>query len=78
MLDLASRRHRWDELGYHPPFAQDYLRQYREMVEAFDPATAEHRRDTFPDSDAAALASCVQHRVLSSLPHWEGCVLCND
>lgn len=47
VLDLALRRHRWDELGYEPPFAEGYLRQYRETVEAFDPMrrrAARHRR----------------------------------
>ena len=27
--------------------------------------------------DEAAMASCVRHRVLSALPLWDGCFLCN-
>ncbi|KIZ15797.1 hypothetical protein [Streptomyces natalensis] len=77
VIDLALRRHRWDELRYDPPFAQDYLHEFRDMVDAFDPAIAERHSGTFPSADEAASASCVRHRVLSSLPHWEGCVFCN-
>lgn len=81
MLDLALRRHRWDELGYEPPFAEGYLRQYRETVEAFDPAGA-GRHDTgdspFPGPEAAAMASCVRHRLLCAPGYWEACVFCNS
>ncbi|MFD9602199.1 hypothetical protein [Streptomyces sp. NPDC059970] len=48
VLDLALRRHRWDELDYEPPFAEGCLRQYREMVEAFDPADVERPSGGFP------------------------------
>ena len=47
-VDLALSRHRWDELGYDPPFAQDYLRRFRRMVEGFDPSTAVPRSRGFP------------------------------
>ncbi|MER5785497.1 hypothetical protein ABT104_27860 [Streptomyces mobaraensis] len=76
VTDLALRRHRWDELDYFPPFAEKYLRRFREMVEAFDPAAARDDGYTFPGPDEAATASCVRHRVLSSLPLLEGCVFC--
>ncbi|MFD7493015.1 hypothetical protein ACFV8T_11435 [Streptomyces sp. NPDC059832] len=79
VLDLALRRHRWDELGYEPPFAEGYLRQYREMVEAFDPAGTEPRSGIFPfpGPEEAAMASCVRHRVLCAPAYWEACVFCN-
>ncbi|MEU9624173.1 MULTISPECIES: hypothetical protein [unclassified Streptomyces] len=79
VLDLALRRHRWDELDYGPPFAEEYLRQYREMVEAFAPAPDTARRvggPSFPGPEAAVTASCVRHRVLCVPAHWEGCVFC--
>ncbi|WP_171165556.1 hypothetical protein [Streptomyces sp. I05A-00742] len=76
VVDLASRRHRWDELNYFPPFAESYLRRFRAMVEAFDPATARDDGITFPRPDETTPASCVRHRVLSSLPLLEGCVFC--
>ncbi len=75
VIDLALRRHRWDELGYDPPFARDYLRRYRTMVESFDMSTAPAPR--FPDPAEAATASCVRHRILTGLPHWEACVFCS-
>ncbi|MFB6713277.1 MULTISPECIES: hypothetical protein [unclassified Streptomyces] len=78
VLDLALRRHRWDELDYEPPFAEDCLRQYRDMVETFDPADVERRSDrsSFPGPEEAAMASCVRHRVLCAPDHQEGCVFC--
>lgn len=80
VLDLALSRHRWDELGYEPPFAERYLRQYRAMVEAFDPAHAGRGRGgtPFPEAEEAAMASCVRHRVLCAPAHWDGCVFCTS
>ncbi|WP_431043464.1 hypothetical protein ACQUSR_17250 [Streptomyces sp. P1-3] len=75
-IDLAMRRHRWDELRYEPPFAHDYLRQFRAMVKSFDTATAGRHDGVFPSSAEAARASCVRHRILSALPYWEGCLFC--
>ncbi|MGW1406872.1 hypothetical protein [Streptomyces sp. NPDC002403] len=79
VLDLALRRHRWDELDYEPPFAEGFLRQYREMVEAFDPACAEPQNamSPFPGPEEAAMASCVRHRVLCAPANWDACVFCN-
>lgn len=84
VVDLALRRHRWDGLGYEPPFAEGYLRRFRAMVsafgvEAFEPAGAAGRDDgVFPGPDGAAVASCVPHRVLSALPYWDGCRFCHS
>ncbi|MFH9014424.1 hypothetical protein ACH4C6_23960 [Streptomyces sp. NPDC017943] len=72
--ELAARGHRWAELGYEPPFAREYLRRFREIVEAFEPPAAVPPGDALP---APAVACCVRHRVPSALPHWEGCVLCH-
>ncbi|MFF8693215.1 hypothetical protein ACF08W_13505 [Streptomyces sp. NPDC015144] len=82
VLDLALRRHRWDELDYDPPYAEGFLRQYREMVEAFDPATARatpspRRPLSFPGPGEAVMASCVRHRVLCAPAYWDSCVFCN-
>ncbi|MER5611401.1 hypothetical protein [Streptomyces sp. NPDC002215] len=79
VIDLALRGHRWDELGYEPPFAEGYLRQYREMVEAFDPVDAEPQSGSFPfpGPEEAAMASCVRHHVLCAPAYWDACVFCN-
>lgn len=77
VTDLALTRHRWDELGYEPPYAPKYLETFRAMVEAYDPATPASGLGSFPAPDEAALASCVRHRVLTGLPFWDGCVFCN-
>ncbi|OEJ22937.1 hypothetical protein AR457_37625 [Streptomyces agglomeratus] len=76
VLDLALSRHRWEELTYEPARAEGYLRTYRRMVEAFDPATARAGTGVLPAPQEAAMASCVRHRVLAALPFWEACVFC--
>ncbi|MEU7164169.1 hypothetical protein AB0A70_05925 [Streptomyces morookaense] len=78
VIDLALARHRWDELGYEPPYAAQYLKAFRAMVEAYDPATpACGLGRPFPAVEEAALASCVRHRVLTGLPFWDGCTFCH-
>ncbi|MFG2617547.1 hypothetical protein ACGFXC_07955 [Streptomyces sp. NPDC048507] len=76
VLDLALSRHRWEELGYEPARAEEYLRTYRAMVEGFDPATARTGAGVLPGPGEAAVASCVRHRVLDALPFWRACVFC--
>ncbi|MDQ0790368.1 hypothetical protein [Streptomyces sp. B3I8] len=77
VTDLALNRHRWDELGYDPPYAADYLRRFRALVDAHTPEAGGGRwPGVFPGHEEAARASCARHRVLSALPHWEGCVFC--
>ncbi|BDH12741.1 hypothetical protein HOK021_39200 [Streptomyces hygroscopicus] len=73
---LALSRHRWSELAYVPSFAQDYLCQFKAMVESFVPADDTHLAGGFPGPEERATASCPQHRILSALPHWDGCFLC--
>ncbi|MCM2415163.1 hypothetical protein [Streptomyces sp. RKAG290] len=75
VLDLALRRHRWDELGYEPPFAADQLREYRAIVEAFEPVGTAPGH-SFPGPDEAADVCCVRHRVLFSQGSGTGCVFC--
>ncbi|QDQ09501.1 hypothetical protein [Streptomyces spectabilis] len=74
---LALSRHRWRELPYEPPFAHRYLLQFSTMVESFVPTSAPRPGGDFPSPQERAVASCTRHRVLSALPHWEGCFLCN-
>jgi hypothetical protein len=77
VTDLAICRHRWDELGYEPPFAEHYLRAFRRMVAAFDTSTATRPdRNRFLDFDELVVASCVRHRVLAPLPYYRECVFC--
>ena len=73
---LALRRHRWSELGCDPPFARDYLYQFKAMVESFVPADDIPLVGDFPGPGERAIASCSQHRILNALPYWQGCFLC--
>ncbi|TDC28008.1 hypothetical protein E1265_00265 [Streptomyces sp. 8K308] len=77
VVGLAAARHRWDELGYDPPHASADLAEYREIVAAFDPATARPDPTVFPGRDGGAVASCARHRVLTAWPLWSGCVFCH-
>ncbi|MFC7308889.1 hypothetical protein ACFQVC_32325 [Streptomyces monticola] len=74
---LALQRHRWDELGYEPPYAEQYLRQFHTMVDAHEPAPAPPLNSEFPGPDEAAIACCAQHRLLSALPMWDCCLFCH-
>ncbi|MFB7596736.1 hypothetical protein [Streptomyces sp. NPDC056160] len=77
VTDLALNGHRWDEMDYYPPFAADHLRRFRAMVAAYPLAYRDGGSPmAFPGHAEAAMASCARHRVLSALPHWEGCVFC--
>jgi hypothetical protein len=77
VIELALRRHRWEELSYDPPFAEAYLRRFRGMVAGFAPSAGGPRaeRPTMPDDDIV-VASCVRHRVLAPLPEYRECVFC--
>lgn len=76
--DLALRRHRWDELGYDPPFAEHHLRDLRTMVAGFDTSTAVPDRGVFLDFGELVVSSCVRHRVLAPLPWYRDCVFCTN
>ncbi|MGW1994926.1 hypothetical protein [Embleya sp. NPDC001921] len=75
-IDLAAREHRWDELGYEPPYVHGYLRRFRVMVKAFDPVRGGRDPERAAGPDDNALAMCVRHRVLA-LADWGGyCAFC--
>ena len=74
--DLALRRHRWEELGYRPAFAEHHLREFRELVAEFDAAVATGSDDRFLDFADLVVTSCVRHRVLALLPYYRECVFC--
>ncbi|MGA5895214.1 hypothetical protein [Streptomyces venetus] len=74
---LAASGHRWSDLGYHPPRVLDYLHRFTTIAESCTPPADSSAARGFPGPDEAAMASCVRHRVLSALPLWDGCFLCN-
>jgi hypothetical protein len=74
---LAASGHRWSELGYRPSRVDDHLHRFTTMVESCTPPADGSAVRGFPGPDEAAMASCVRHRVLSALPLWDGCFLCN-
>lgn len=70
VIDLAATRHRWDVLGYEPPFAQRFLAELRELVRGFEPATAPPAKTPYPEH-----RKCPGHDVYL---HEYGCLLCHD
>ncbi|MFJ7771003.1 hypothetical protein ACIQ1J_21985 [Streptomyces sp. NPDC097107] len=74
---LAASGHRWSELGYHPPRVHNYLHRFTTMVESCVPPAESSAARGLPGPHEAAMASCARHRVLSALPLWDGCFLCN-
>ncbi|MCC3773327.1 hypothetical protein [Streptomyces sp. UNOB3_S3] len=77
-VGLALSRHRWEELRYEPARAPGYLRDFHSMVQAFEPPDRPGTATDFPGPHEAAMASCVQHRVLNALPHWDACIFCTQ
>ncbi|MFI7006329.1 hypothetical protein [Streptomyces sp. NPDC050145] len=55
---LARSRHRWDELGYTPPLAEEYLLQFKSLVESFVPTDGEgvNSGGGFPSPEDRAVA----------------------
>ncbi|MEU1787735.1 hypothetical protein ABZ553_17990 [Streptomyces sparsogenes] len=66
--ELALRRHRWEELGYEPPYAEGYLRRFKAMVEAYEPEA--HDPEAYgpeahdPEAHAPAAGAAVRHEGL--------------
>jgi hypothetical protein len=75
MIELALTRHRWDALGYDPPYAHEYLATLRKLIEAVTRDSI--RPDTNWQSQARpeVLAKCARHEVYV---HAWGCLICND
>ncbi|SFQ19987.1 hypothetical protein [Actinomadura madurae] len=75
-IGLALGRHRWDELGYDPPFAEGYLLDFRQVVNMFDPSTAVPDPLVFPVFKEVVALCCARHRVLTPLRAYTACVFC--
>jgi hypothetical protein len=66
VLELAAGRYRWNELGYDPPYAHDYVTQYRDMVAGFTtqpalPAAGPDGMDWSTSPDPEDLQLCDRH-----------------
>lgn len=81
VLDLAAGRYRWDELGYDPPHAHDYVTQYRDMVAGFTPHPALSCEgpdgvDWSAPPDPEDLQPCERHGLY--VGYYTGCRLEDD
>lgn len=78
VLDLAMTRHGWGLLTYEPPFALDYLRRYRAMVDGWPAPIAVGTPATRPDWSVPPppgfLERCPEHGVYQGML---GCRLCD-
>jgi hypothetical protein len=75
VIDLAAQRHRWDELGYEPPFVAAHLSTLRALVADYRPDPHATADDWSWMSPPQRLVKCDRHRVYV---HDHGCLLCND
>jgi hypothetical protein len=75
VIDTALTRHRWELLGFDPPYAPQQLGQLRELFAGYraEYVTPGRRWD---DDCAADAGRCDRHDVLR-YPGY-GCLLCND
>lgn len=75
MIDLALHKHRWNELGYDPPFVAAQLGALRTLVADFRPDAHASASSWSWRSPPERLIMCGQHRVFV---HDHGCLLCHD
>jgi len=75
MIDLALQRHRWNELGYDPPFVDAQLAALRTLVADFRPDAHASASTWSWRSPPEQLILCDRHRVFI---HNLGCLLCHD
>ncbi|WP_329089870.1 hypothetical protein OG979_36355 [Actinomadura citrea] len=78
VLDLAMTRHGWGLLTYEPPFALDYLRRYRAMVDGWPAPVAVGTPAARPDWSVPPppgfLERCPEHGIYQGML---GCRLCD-
>jgi hypothetical protein len=74
-VDLAIGRHRWDVLGYDPPFVPGQLGQFRELLAGYGPAPGTAPRAWRWRLGPPPLLTCPVHDVYE---HAEGCNLCHN
>ncbi|GGQ43425.1 hypothetical protein BKA00_002319 [Actinomadura coerulea] len=78
VVDLAMTRHGWDLLAYQPPFAPDYLRRYRAMVDGWRAPIPVRTPATRPDWTVPPppeyLERCPKHALYNGML---GCRLCD-
>jgi hypothetical protein len=77
VVDLACTRHRWDVLGYDPPFALDGLQSFGELVAGYVPSfPLRERAWRWPlDSIEEAVRLCPDHPVF--LGSFAACRFCD-
>lgn len=75
VIDLALAHHRWEILGYDPPFVAEQLLRLREMVEQYPAAIVAAGREWQWHGGPPTGERCPHHAVFL---HTHGCAICND
>jgi hypothetical protein len=74
-VDLAMERHRWNLLDYDPPYAIEYLKKFRTLVEDYREEFVEIGKEWDWYSKPQAFIKCSVHQVYM---HDHGCMICNE
>jgi hypothetical protein len=74
-FDTALTRHRWELLGFDPPYAPQQLTQLRELFAGYRAEFVTPGR-VWDDDCATEAGRCDRHDVLRYTDY--GCLLCND
>ena len=74
-IDHAQTRHRWDALGYDPPYALQDLVTFRALVQAISLESIRPGGTWDWLQRPEAMVKCPLHEVYV---HALGCLLCND
>jgi hypothetical protein len=75
MVDLALARRRWDVLSYDPPYAQDHLAKFRQLIDAYVITMIDEETDWEWRQTPEFLTKCPKHQVFV---HANGCQICHD
>jgi hypothetical protein len=75
VVATARTRHGWDHLSYTPPYADDYLAIYAEVVSGYTPTwPLEPQTPLWPDAPTLDLTTCPAHPLY--LGSYSDCRLC--
>lgn len=75
MIDRAIVRHRWEVLGYDPPFVHEYLQVLRQQVEQYPADGRALAKQWQWRAEPTGFSKCPVHQVYM---HAHGCAICND
>jgi hypothetical protein len=74
VIDLALNKHNWHLLDYKPPYAHEYLQQFKELIEEYKEEYVESDKIWDLENSSSEPDKCSKHMIFL---HENGCVICN-